>query len=230
MLGKNILIIVAHPDDESFLSAGLIRRNHLLGGRNYLVCASLGEKGYMYNEEKKSPSEIKRIRGKELREVSKYLGIHKLHSLHLPDTSLSLHKRKFEKATAKYAKKYKPYYILGFGEDGYTRHKDHIAAGEVAKKVAHALRITFVEFAKPPERTCPNLHKYLIKKRKNGAYKNMNLSPICANLKIKTDPFVKLKALSLHKSQFGGLNLYKIFPTKIADHLLNNEYFYLHKT
>jgi len=224
ILGKKLLIVIAHPDDESFLAAGLIHANHLAKGETHLICASRGERGY--TSEKLSQFQIKRIRERELTTVSKYLGVTKLSLLNMPDGSLSLHTEKLEIIIKKYIQKFIPDYIISFGKDGYTRHNDHIAVGNTTRKVARRTHYPFIEFTKPPHTICSNLHEHLMKKRKNGAYRDMVLVNTIPNIKVKIDPKVKLKALSLHKSQFGGLDFYNIFPRKIADHLINYEYFY----
>jgi len=43
-LGKTLLFVVAHPDDESFTSAGTMWQNRLAGGKNYIICATYGKK------------------------------------------------------------------------------------------------------------------------------------------------------------------------------------------
>ena len=44
-LGKRILVLTAHPDDEGYAMAGSIYKNYALGGSVFLLCATYGEKG-----------------------------------------------------------------------------------------------------------------------------------------------------------------------------------------
>ncbi len=229
ILGKKILILIAHPDDESFLAAGTMHENKIHGGENYLLCASKGELGYSYLTSTHSIAEIKKIRKQELLDASIHVGVDVVEILDLPDGSISAHAEKLEKKIMKFAGLYNFDYVISFGEDGYTGHSDHIATSRIAKKVAHLYKVPLLQFAKLPHNICGDINKRLAAKRKNGTYKDIPQTIVRANLKIKVDPFVKLKSLCIHKSQFTGLNPYKIFPLKIADHFLNNEYFYISK-
>ena len=229
ILGKKLLIVVAHPDDESFLAAGTLHLNHREKGTNYLLCASKGELGVYHLKARVSETKIKTIRKGELMRVAKYLKVHTLKILNLPDGALHRHKHAFEKEEKKFILRCKPYYIVGFGENGYTCHKDHIAAGEVSRKLGRVCHIPFVEFVRPPRAACGNLDKYLVGKRQTGNYRDKNTNTVKPNIKIKINPVIKLKALSMHKSQFAGLNPYKTFPQKVADHILANEYFRVSK-
>jgi hypothetical protein len=64
----------------------------------------------------------------------------------------------------------------------------------------------------------------LFKKRKNGDYHDLNRKE--ANICVKIDKEVKLNALNIYKTQWDGLDPYKIFPQAIAEHLLTHEYFF----
>gem|GEM_PF-673848 len=226
ILGKKLLIVVAHPDDESFLAAGTIHANHIAGGENHIFCASLGERGFNYLQSK-TPIDIKKIRKSELLKVSKYLKINRLKVANFPDGSILSHINEFEKNIKNFIQRSNPDYIISFGNDGYTGHKDHIVVGEVTKKLSDLFKIPFVRFCKPSATVCEKIDDHLTAKRRNGVYAAECLEKEKANIKIKIDPVVKLKALSMHESQFEGLNPHKIFPKKIANHVLRYEYFYL---
>lgn len=229
ILGKKLLILIAHPDDESFLAAGTLHENKIKGGHNYVLCASRGELGHAYITPSPSIKELKKIRERELLEASKHVGIDVLKILNLPDGSIANHLEKLEKEINKFAGIHKFDYVISFGEDGYTGHSDHVAICGVAKKLAKTYKVPLLQFAKLPKHICEDMDKRLLVKRKNGKYLDNNHNEIVANLKIKINPFIKLKSLCIHKSQFAGLNPYKIFTTDIADHFLQNEYFFISK-
>jgi LmbE family N-acetylglucosaminyl deacetylase len=229
ILGKNLLILIAHPDDESFLVSGTLYENNKKGGHNYLLCASKGELGHAYMTPTPTVEELKKIREQELREVSGHVGIDVLKILNLPDGSIAHHAEKLEKEIQKFARRQKFDYVISFGEDGYTGHADHVAVCHVAQKLSRAYKVPLLQFAKLPKHICGDMDKRLLAKRKNGKYADTCSIEVIANFKIKINPFIKLKSLCIHKSQFTGLNPYKIFTPEIADHFLQNEYFFLSK-
>src|SRR5437773_637708 len=128
LLGKKILIILAHPDDESFLTAGLIFRNWQSGGQTTLICATLGEKGKYHLHRQITATQLKYLRKEELIRVSKFLKVSHLEILTLPDGSVIKHKSKFFASILKIAETNRPDIIVSFGPDGITGHRDHIAA------------------------------------------------------------------------------------------------------
>jgi LmbE family N-acetylglucosaminyl deacetylase len=227
ILGKSILVLVAHPDDESFLAAGTLHENKLRGGQNYILCASKGELGYSYILPSPKKAELKKMRERELIKASKCVGVDVLQVLNHRDGVLSVSARKLEKEIFEFARNYEFDYVMSFGEDGYTGHSDHVVIYHIAKKLAKHHHVPLLQFAKLPVRICKDIDKHLLVKRKNGTYSDACGGLVVPNLRISTDPFMKLRSLCIHKSQFAGLDPYRIFPKKIADHFLRNEYFYL---
>ena len=65
-LGKKILVITAHPDDESFFAAGTIYKNQRLGGKTFLICGTAGEKGSGHLKKKLTEKQLAAMRKKEL--------------------------------------------------------------------------------------------------------------------------------------------------------------------
>ncbi len=141
-LGKNLLFLVAHPDDESFSSAGTIWENHRRGGKNYIVCATLGERGKSHIERQVTQARLKKIRKQELSAVARFLKVDDLYFFNFPDTKVKDHIPALTIKTEQLIKKIAPDYILSFGPDGMSGHLDHIAVGAVAQKLAKKLKIS----------------------------------------------------------------------------------------
>jgi LmbE family N-acetylglucosaminyl deacetylase len=221
-LGKKLLFIVAHPDDESFLAAGTVHQNHLAGGKNYIICATFGEQGRAHLTKPASTKQLAQIRKQELIKVSKFLKIDGLYFLNLPDTKVKENKNIFKNKAEKIIQKIKPEFIFGFGPDGISGHMDHIAAGEVSKKLAGKNKIPYLTFGASPE-FIKNF-KLTIKRRAHGKY-GKNITHTKPNIKIQINYKVKHKAFSFHKSQFGSKTLLQDFPKKIKDSLMSFEYF-----
>lgn len=222
-LGKRILVITAHPDDESYAAAGTTIENHKRGGATFLVCATLGEKGKSHLKNPVSDAELKRIRRRELNKACKLLHVKRLFLLNLPDGNVKSFIGKFYRRTLAIAEKYQPEIILGFGEDGISGHFDHIAAGRVAKRVAIKLGVPFFRFTLPPA-----LHRkavsFLKRRRKHGRYKK-DINFQRPTIKIKIDPHTKKLVLKVHASQMDTKNALTGLPAYAVKELLRAEYF-----
>ena len=79
-----ILGVWAHPDDEAYLSAGLMARAVRNGSRVVCVTATRGEGGSM-DEEAWPPERMGEVRTAELERCLRILGVQEHHWLDLPD-------------------------------------------------------------------------------------------------------------------------------------------------
>jgi LmbE family N-acetylglucosaminyl deacetylase len=226
ILKKHIAFITAHPDDETLLAGGTIHQNHLAGGKNSLFCATLGEKGIAYLVNPPSIEEMKLLRKNELLNVGKYIGIHTIEMSDLPDGAIEHHIEVLKNSVLTFITTHRPDILISFNQDGFTGHRDHVIISTITKEIAKNLSIPFFTFSKPPHETFPDFTMHLFKKRKNGIYVENEQKHKTPNIQIVVDPKVKLEALKLYESQFAGLNPHNIFPNDIAEHILNNEYFY----
>lgn len=224
ILGKRILFVTAHPDDESYLAAGTMLQNHREGGTSYVACATFGEKGKSHVKRKVTIRQLRVLRKKELLAASKYLKVSGLLTPGLPDAELSKKTNReifFQKLLA-YATRIRPDFIISFGKDGVSGHIDHIAAGKVAKRVANSLKIPLLTFSAPPL-----LYKSmedLKKRRRHGVYlKSIPYQPF--DIEIKVDPAKKRKALQFHKSQHDDEGPLSKFSASTRNQMLSREYF-----
>ncbi len=122
-----ILGVWAHPDDETYLTAGLMARAADDGDRVVCVTATKGEGGSW--DEKRWPSEtMGRVRDAELMESLRILGVKEHHWLGYIDGSCA--DVPPEEATAKVQaimEEVSPDSVFTFGPDGMTDHADHKA-------------------------------------------------------------------------------------------------------
>ena len=224
ILGKRILFVTAHPDDESYTVAGTILRNHEAGGASYVACATFGERGKSHLKRKVTSRQLKILRKKELLAASKYLKVSGLLMPGLPDSELGKKSNQdsFYKKLLPFAEKHRPALIISFGKDGISGHIDHISVGKVAKKTAKKLNVPFLTFSAPPA-----LYKSieaLKRRRKHGKYvKTLKRQP--HDIEIKVDPKKKLKALHFHKSQLDAGRPFGEFSAKAVRQILSKEYF-----
>lgn len=130
---KRVLCIFAHPDDESFGPSGTI---HLLTKTHevYLVCLTNGDAGK--NSHKTSKLPLAKIRQRELRASSKFLGTKKVFFLNYADGSLNnLQYHDIAKKIKKISDRLKPEIFITFEPRGVSGHLDHIAASMITSYV-----------------------------------------------------------------------------------------------
>lgn len=225
-LGKKLLFITAHPDDESYASSGTINANNLAGGETYLMCTTPGDRGKGHLLKPLTKNQLIKERKKELSAAAKFLKIKKLFILNFPDGRVSQNKIKLARQISQIVKVIKPDYIISFGKDGMSGHLDHIATGEVARKVAKQEKIPFIAYAMSPARRklFKQAPKVLKARRRFGKYAKI-INHALPNIKIKIDARVKRKAVSFHKTQLGGKKPFSSFPQKLAKEWLSHEYF-----
>jgi LmbE family N-acetylglucosaminyl deacetylase len=225
-LGKHLLFITAHPDDETFSSAGTIALNNTAGGKTWVVCATSGEKGSSHLAKPVSEAGLKRMREAELRAVAKLISIQKIFFLRFPDTLLNKHSVKFYKKSLGVAKQFDPEYIFSFGPDGGSGHLDHITAHKVSARIAGETGARLVNFAFSSNFKTRHL-KNLMARRAKGRY-IPKLKPLKANCVVPIDYKFKMKAASLHASQFNGSNPMGQMPKTVTQKIFSTEQFYIY--
>ena len=132
-----ILGVWAHPDDEAYLSAGLMARAVRNGSRVVCVTATRGEGGSM-DEDRWPSATMGGVRTAELEQCLAILGVDEHRWLDLPDIDMDTglpdegYARVREIVTD-----VQPDTIITFGPDGMT---DHAAHRDVSRWATQALR------------------------------------------------------------------------------------------
>jgi LmbE family N-acetylglucosaminyl deacetylase len=120
-----VLGIWAHPDDETFLSAGLMAAAIDAGQRVVTLTATLGEAGGSPAE---NPAAVAARRSAELDAALAVLGVREHHVADLPDGGCATVAHATGVALVRDAiLRVRPDTILTFGPDGVTGHPDHQA-------------------------------------------------------------------------------------------------------
>ncbi len=222
-LGSKILVLTAHPDDESYACAGTLHANHQHGGTNFLICATAGENGSSHLTVPTTKARLKKIRTEELQQAAECLCVNKLMILHFTDGKLRHQKLLLLKKILPLAKKYQPDIILSFGADGLTGHYDHLAANQVARRIANKLQTPFAAFAFSPKFSHHAID-WLRRRRRSHAY-TKTIIFTKPNLKIKINRAIKKEALSCHISQHSHNNPFYGYPDYAIKEMLKYEYF-----
>jgi LmbE family N-acetylglucosaminyl deacetylase len=135
-----LLGIWAHPDDDIYLSAGLMALNVGFGNRVVDVTATRGEGGSM-DEERWPPESMAGVRSEELMRSLEALGVTEHRFLDGPvdidmDTPLD------EAGAAQVLEimaEVQPDTVLTFGPDGMTGHVGHMSVSRWATEAFHAV-------------------------------------------------------------------------------------------
>lgn len=120
-----ILVVGAHPDDESFTAAGIMAAAVENGQRVACVTATKGEMG-VQDAERWPPARLGEIRVDELKAALAILGVKEHHWLDYPDGGCNA--VPFQEAVERLKgiiRQLQPDTVLTFGPDGLTGHPDH---------------------------------------------------------------------------------------------------------
>ena len=122
-----ILGVWAHPDDETYLSAGLMAAAVRDGSRVVCVTATRGEQG-SWDEERWPTATMGQVREAELLRCLEILGVDEHHWLDYYDGSCEEidHGEGIDRVEA-FVREVQPDTVLTFGPDGMTDHADHKA-------------------------------------------------------------------------------------------------------
>jgi LmbE family N-acetylglucosaminyl deacetylase len=120
-----VLGIWAHPDDETYLSSGLMAQAVAAGSRVVCVTATKGEGGSL-DPERWPPEKLGEIRAAELSSCLTILGVSEHVFLDIPDVDWHTPlPDSGADAVAELMREVQPDSVLTFGPDGMTNHEGH---------------------------------------------------------------------------------------------------------
>ena len=126
-----LVLLLAHPDDESFFAGGHNRT--MRGGRSPRrpACGTRGERGSTCDL--CTIEELPRVREAELREAARILGIHELEILPFEDQQLARAPMdEVRRAVVRMLRRLRPQVVFTFDPDGANQHADHVAISRFA--------------------------------------------------------------------------------------------------
>lgn len=121
-----ILSVWAHPDDETYLGAGIMASARALGQRVFCACATAGEQGTA-EPDVWPPDRLGRVRRWEAAAAMAVLGVAEHTVATLPDGGLPSNEDAGVEWVRHLFDRVVPDTILTFGADGQTFHPDHVA-------------------------------------------------------------------------------------------------------
>ena len=143
---KRLLVVVAHPDDESF-GLGAVLSTFIASGTDVsILCFTHGEASTLHEID----GDLSTIRAKELEAAALELGIFDVHLRDFPDGGLqSIAVPTLLAEAARLAQLKRPDGILAFDTSGVTGHPDHIQATGAATRLAKELGVGLLGWTLP---------------------------------------------------------------------------------
>lgn len=124
---KRLLGIWAHPDDEAYLSAGLMADVIDAGGEVTIIAITDGEAGFPAEDDRPAPVRAE-LRRTELAYAMATIGVEQIRHLGVPDGAVAdCEPEPIVAQLAAAIAEIRPDAIVTFGPDGITGHEDHVA-------------------------------------------------------------------------------------------------------
>lgn len=121
---RSLLVVLAHPDDESFPMGGTLAKYAAEGVRVTLICATRGEAGIPGL----SPEITGQLRERELHAAAAALGLAEVRFLGYHDGQLAqADPEQVIGQLFKIMQEIRPQAVITFGPDGISAHPDHLA-------------------------------------------------------------------------------------------------------
>jgi LmbE family N-acetylglucosaminyl deacetylase len=177
--GTRLLLVVAHPDDETFGCGSLLLHAAAAGAVTTVVCATRGEAGEVASDVQLPAGGLGALREAELREAARLLGVRRVELLAFRDSGMegdadpsTLVGAPFDavkEAVARAAEAAEPDVVVTL--DGSDGHRDHARVRDAALEVAEERGIPaylqclarstmerWAEFMAAGDRDSPYLH------------------------------------------------------------------------
>ena len=141
-----VLVVVAHPDDESFGLGAIISQMTATGAAAHILCYTHGEASTL-NENR---ADLDTEREVELRHASTQLAAASVTLLGYPDGGLAaIQPTALAAHAVELAVRHRPDGLLVFDDTGITSHPDHQAATRAAVLAARAAGLPVLAWALP---------------------------------------------------------------------------------
>jgi LmbE family N-acetylglucosaminyl deacetylase len=206
----NLLVIVPHPDDETFGSGGTILARLARGEPCGVLTLTLGDAGKTLGL-CDTREELGALRHQELQACLDALGLlghpGSVHEQHrYPDGQVAAHLPQVTAVVADALARHQPEIILTFPPDGLNGHPDHVATHAAVHAAWQALPVT----------DRPALWYYALPRESLGTVTDRYLPPTHTE-DVSAFVTAKLRAMGCHRSQGLTLaNTLRRFPERVT--------------
>ena len=187
---RSALVVVAHPDDETFGLGALIDRLTASGTAVHVLCFTHGEASTL-NE---NDSDLRQARARELQQAGSALGVAAVTLLNYPDSRLAgIPPAELAAHVTRLATLARPDGLLVFDDTGITGHPDHQAATRAAVLAAGAAGLPVLAW------TLPDAIAGRLREETGGAFAGQ--PPDHIDLCVRVDRAAQRTAALMHASQ-----------------------------
>jgi N-acetylglucosamine malate deacetylase 2 len=210
---RSMLVILSHPDDESFPIGGTLAKYAAEGVEIKLVCATRGEAGIPEMQ----PEQAGQVREAELRQAARVLGVQEVQLLDYLDGTLDqADPEEIVEQLVQVIRQVRPQAVITFGPDGISGHPDHLAVHFAATAAFERAKVEArLYYIAPSEATLQGCGVVPSAEAAGG--------PVAA-IDVSEHLVTKVRAMQSHSSQnppFPGL------PEEEAERMACHEYFTL---
>lgn len=204
MTKGGLLLVMAHPDDESMGTGGLILRHTRNGVVTNLVCATYGEAGWIGKPPGAKEEDLPEIRARELEDAAAALALNAVELWDYPDGGVAKSdQQEITQRIWEQISKLRPRAVVGWGPDGGYGHPDHIAIGACTDAAVNAMT----------EGERPALYHIAVDEQVADFYRDamrltgqnsLHFEPRSVDVVIELDSdevMMKLRAIECHRSQ-----------------------------
>lgn len=234
-----LLLVLAHPDDESFACGGTIARAAASGCDVTLLCATRGGSGLSHPSTEEAREALMQQRVRELQQACRLLGVSRVEVRGYVDGAVQwADPGALEREIAAAVAEIQPHAVITFGPDGLYWHADHIAVGartraaleivggaETALYHVHLDRDAIAGFLGAVRQSHPDADESLWGVPA-GAF-GLLAPPTTLVVDVRPWIDVKLAALRCHASQLGPTHPLALTDAETAAQWLGCEYFTL---
>ena len=187
---RDVLAVVAHPDDESFGLGALLSSFVADGSHVSVLCLTHGEASTLHGV----AGDLAVIRARELHEAASLLGISRASLAAFPDGALpSVQLTTLVAEIATFVGTTQPDGVVVFDEDGVTGHADHRRATEAALAFAAKDNLPVLGWALPAS-VASQLNTEF-----DSAFSGRDASEL--DLRVEVDRGPQRSAIASHRSQ-----------------------------
>jgi N-acetylglucosamine malate deacetylase 2 len=139
LMTDTLLFSYAHPDDESFLGAGLAARCRAEGRKVVLVTATRGDEGSAGTPPLCTRSDLPARREAELREAAAIAGMNEVRVLGYRDRALAdADPAEIRRQLVALIRSHRPAIVVTFDPNGFNQHPDHVAISRFTSEAVAA--------------------------------------------------------------------------------------------
>lgn len=229
-----LLVVTAHPDDESLIAGGVLAACAAAGAPTAVVCLTRGEWGPIADPALATPETLGDVRVSELKAACAALGVEYVHCCEHSDGNLAA--ADDDEVVAELAEILagaRPAAVVTFDADGLYLHPDHMAAHEFTRAAAQqaAPAATLYEAIWPAEASCELVDALRARGLPHDLWgfppAEFGCPEVNGAIEIDVAAFVdrKLAALRRHRTQLAADHALAAIPPDLAARFLGVERF-----